>query len=112
MAWELALIAAIIGVCFIFVFVAGMLQHKDYAPLRFLLLGVTLFVLVIAVNLGTPIIEANNSTLQATTIDKLNDQIEATYTTVLWVAITVSGYLIIWFLYKMMKWLVDIKNAK
>jgi Ca2+/H+ antiporter len=98
MVWELPIIICIIGTCFLFVYLANSFEETHIA-LKLLLIGVTFFVILIALNLNFSILEANNSTLVDTTNDNIASQLGRAYGSVLWTIVAVIVYVIIYLLY-------------
>lgn len=98
MAWELAISAIIMGTAFLLIYLSGIL-NKEHGALKLLFIGVSLFVILIALNMNTSIIEANNSTLQDTTITSFISSTNSAYRSMMWVIIFTLAYFFIYLLY-------------
>jgi hypothetical protein len=99
MAWELAIVGGIIGICFILVYLSNNLDSDMFhTPIKLLLIAAALFIILMVLTINLSVIDANNDTIAEDISTKLKTQVSTAYQVVLWTTILYISYVLILFL--------------
>jgi len=95
MSWEIA-VAFGLGIASIGLVFLSTNLSDDHFPLKLLFLVAGLFMLIIGLNNNLGVLEANNASIGATTLAKLENNTSYAYKTMIWVAVITLSYILIY----------------
>ena len=113
MSWEIGLIMSLVTVVFSLLFVSSKLGlDQKHFVLKLIFLGVGMGLLLVVVNSGGLVMDANNSTIDATAYTKLKNEVNLTFNVVTRVLIIGMFYLFVVLILGIFDWWIKFAKNK